>query len=123
MKAAMDIGTNSTRLLIATPEKIIHQETTITRIGEGLKEHQRIQDEPLARPVLCGTIVVLKKYKQILTDYALDEPGSHFLVADSFIFQLHFQLVDNLFLLIDFYTALPREKYQEKDTDDANGFF
>ncbi len=78
MKAAMDIGTNSTRLLIATPEKIIHQETTITRIGEGLKEHQRIQDEPLAR-----TIVVLKKYKQILTDYALDEPGSHFLVATS----------------------------------------
>jgi exopolyphosphatase/guanosine-5'-triphosphate,3'-diphosphate pyrophosphatase len=78
MKAAMDIGTNSTRLLIGTPEKIIHQETTITRIGEGLKEHRRIQDEPLAR-----TIRVLKKYKQILADYALDNPGSHFLVATS----------------------------------------
>ncbi|NCC82190.1 MAG: Ppx/GppA family phosphatase [Clostridia bacterium] len=78
MKAAMDIGTNSTRLLIATPEKIIHQETTITRIGEGLKEHQLIQDEPLAR-----TIRVLKKYKETLVNYGLDNPGSHFLVATS----------------------------------------
>lgn len=78
MKAAMDIGTNSTRLLIGTPEKIIHQETTITRIGEGLKEHQLIQDEPLAR-----TIRVLKKYKETLVNYGLDNPGSHFLVATS----------------------------------------
>ena len=64
MKAAMDIGTNSTRLLIVDGNQIIHQETTITRIGEGLKDSGRIQDEPLAR-----TIQVLKKYQEVLISY------------------------------------------------------
>ena len=64
MKAAMDIGTNSTRLLIMDGNQIIHQETTITRIGEGLKDSGRIQDEPLAR-----TIQVLKKYQEVLISF------------------------------------------------------
>ncbi len=77
IRAAMDIGTNSTRLLIATPEKIIHQETNITRIGEGLKEHNLIQDIPLSR-----TIKVLKKYKEKISEYKI-EGGDYFLVATS----------------------------------------
>jgi len=79
IRAAMDIGTNSTRLLIAAGDEIIHQETTITRIGEGLKDSQKIQPEPLAR-----TIKVLKSYKEKIAEIAeFSKTQKYSLVATS----------------------------------------
>lgn len=75
MRGSLDIGTNSTRLLILSKDEVIHQETAITRIGQGLKEYGTIQEEPLKR-----TIKVLKKYKEKLISLKVDD---YHLVATS----------------------------------------
>ncbi len=67
-QVAMDIGTNSTRLLILSQGKILHQELAITRIGQGLKEFGKIQKEPLER-----TIKALKKYKEKISTYKIEK--------------------------------------------------
>lgn len=68
VQVAMDIGTNSTRLLILSQGKILHQELTITRIGQGLKEFGKIQEVPLER-----TIKALKKYKEKFSTYKVEK--------------------------------------------------
>lgn len=73
-KAALDIGTNSTRLLIAEKDskdnsyRIILQSSAITRIGEGMKDDKTIKDQPLAR-----TIEALLDYRRILADYQVSD--------------------------------------------------
>ena len=51
--AAVDLGTNSTRLLIADVYDgrldAVHRETTITRLGEGVDERRRLLPVPIAR--------------------------------------------------------------------------
>ena len=51
--AAVDLGTNSTRLLVADVEDgrvdAVHRETTITRLGEGVDERRRLLPVPVAR--------------------------------------------------------------------------
>jgi exopolyphosphatase / guanosine-5'-triphosphate,3'-diphosphate pyrophosphatase len=51
--AAVDIGTNSTRLLVADVDDgrvdEIHRETTITRLGEGVDEQRRLLPVPIDR--------------------------------------------------------------------------
>ena len=50
--AAVDIGTNSTRLLVADVDDGIadvHRETRITRLGEGVDERRRLLPVPIAR--------------------------------------------------------------------------
>lgn len=60
--AVIDIGTNSTRLLIADVEneevKVLHAELATTRLGE------RIGEGHLLRKAIDRTITVLKKYRQ-----------------------------------------------------------
>src|SRR5438270_7652724 len=51
--AAIDLGTNSTRLLVAdvVDERVdeLHRETRITRLGEGVDERRRLLPVPIAR--------------------------------------------------------------------------
>src|SRR5690348_15162170 len=52
--AAIDLGTNSTRLLVAEVEdgrigQELHRETRITRLGEGVDERKRLLPVPIAR--------------------------------------------------------------------------
>ena len=55
--AAVDLGTNSTRLLVAdvTDGKVdeLVRETVITRLGEGVDERRRLLPEPIARVRNC----------------------------------------------------------------------
>ena len=73
----MDIGTNSTRLLVAevgdsqrlhSKARIIMQQIRITRIGEGMKTDRRIKEEPLER-----TIAALKEYRRILEENQVED--------------------------------------------------
>src|SRR5437764_14335856 len=51
--AAVDIGTNSTRLLVADVDRgqigDVERATRITRLGEGVDERRRLLPEPIAR--------------------------------------------------------------------------
>ncbi len=55
--AAVDLGTNSTRLLVADVEdgrlEELHRETRITRLGEGVDERRRLLPVPIARVRNC----------------------------------------------------------------------
>jgi exopolyphosphatase/guanosine-5'-triphosphate,3'-diphosphate pyrophosphatase len=66
--AAIDIGTNSTRLLISSYEsgkfKPIVREMEITRIGKGIKDCGSISDAQAAL-----TINILKKYKRLIDKF------------------------------------------------------
>ena len=66
--AAIDIGTNSTRLLISRfeNEKFIPliREMQITRLGKGIKDSGSILDESAK-----NTIKVLKKYKKLINEF------------------------------------------------------
>src|ERR671927_491659 len=59
--AAVDLGTNTTRLLVADVQDgrlhEIHRETRITRLGEGVDERRRLLPLPVAR------------VRNVLTDY------------------------------------------------------
>jgi exopolyphosphatase / guanosine-5'-triphosphate,3'-diphosphate pyrophosphatase len=59
--AAIDLGTNSTRLLIADVEKgrlaEVDRDTTVTRLGEGVDERRRLLPLPITR------------VRNVLTDY------------------------------------------------------
>lgn len=68
IRAAMDIGTNSVRLLVGKRQgasfSILEQHAHITRIGEGMKATGEIQTVPLDR-----TIQAILGYKEILSGY------------------------------------------------------
>jgi exopolyphosphatase / guanosine-5'-triphosphate,3'-diphosphate pyrophosphatase len=55
--AAVDLGTNSTRLLVADVEggrvDEVHRETQITRLGEGVDQRRRLLPAPVARVRNC----------------------------------------------------------------------
>jgi exopolyphosphatase / guanosine-5'-triphosphate,3'-diphosphate pyrophosphatase len=57
--AAVDLGTNSTRLLVADvvdgQVEELARETVITRLGEGVDERRRLLPEPIARVRNCLT--------------------------------------------------------------------
>jgi exopolyphosphatase / guanosine-5'-triphosphate,3'-diphosphate pyrophosphatase len=61
--AAVDLGTNSTRLLVAdvTGDRLseLHRETRVTRLGEGVDERRRLLPLPIAR------------VRNVLSDYRL----------------------------------------------------
>jgi exopolyphosphatase/guanosine-5'-triphosphate,3'-diphosphate pyrophosphatase len=69
--AAIDIGTNSCRLLIAdvSPEGLrpLHRETRTTRVGEGLKNTIRIRKDVIERNIYC-----LEAFKNTVEEKAVD---------------------------------------------------
>ena len=67
--AAIDLGTNSCRLVIATPTpssfRIVETYSKITRLGEGI-----INDNQLSRLAIKRTIAALKVCSGVLAEYA-----------------------------------------------------
>jgi exopolyphosphatase/guanosine-5'-triphosphate,3'-diphosphate pyrophosphatase len=61
--AAVDIGTNSTRLLIADGTRELARESVVTRLGEGVDRSGRLGDEPQRR-----VLDVLRRYKTQIGD-------------------------------------------------------
>jgi exopolyphosphatase / guanosine-5'-triphosphate,3'-diphosphate pyrophosphatase len=64
--ASIDIGTNSTRVLVARPAgngklDIVDRRNTITRLGQGVGASGRLADEAVARTLAC-----LRGYREIL---------------------------------------------------------
>lgn len=54
--AAVDVGTNSTRLLVAEatdPLRIVQREMRITRLGQGVDANRRLDDAALVRTLDC----------------------------------------------------------------------
>ena len=67
--AAIDLGTNSCRLVIASPTpasfRIVETFSKITRLGEGI-----INDNELSRPAMRRTINALKVCAGVIEEYA-----------------------------------------------------
>lgn len=67
--AAIDLGTNSCRLVIASPTpssfKIVETFSKVTRLGEGI-----INDNELSRPAIRRTISALKVCAGVLEEYS-----------------------------------------------------
>lgn len=67
--AAIDLGTNSCRLVIATPTptsfRIVETFSKITRLGEGI-----IQENELSRAAIKRTVAALKVCSGVLNEYA-----------------------------------------------------
>ena len=67
--AAIDLGTNSCRLVIATPTptsfRVVETFSKITRLGEGI-----IQDNELSRVAVRRTVNALKVCAGVLAEYA-----------------------------------------------------
>jgi exopolyphosphatase / guanosine-5'-triphosphate,3'-diphosphate pyrophosphatase len=53
--AAVDIGTNSTRLLVAQGTRRLERRAVITRLGAGVARSGRFEDDAVARTVSCLT--------------------------------------------------------------------
>jgi exopolyphosphatase/guanosine-5'-triphosphate,3'-diphosphate pyrophosphatase len=69
--AAIDLGTNSTRLLVADVDtgriREVDRETTVTRLGEGVDERRRLLPVPVAR-----TRNVLSDYRRALESHGAE---------------------------------------------------
>ena len=62
--AAVDCGTNSTRLLVVGPRGDVRtREMTITRLGQGVDASHRLEAEAMER-----TFTVLRTYRAIMED-------------------------------------------------------
>jgi exopolyphosphatase/guanosine-5'-triphosphate,3'-diphosphate pyrophosphatase len=65
--AAVDIGTNSVRLLVADVEgsrsTTVDRRTRITRLGQGVNQTRRLDPDAIAR-----TVDVIREYQQAITD-------------------------------------------------------
>ncbi len=61
--AAVDCGTNSTRLLVSDGTKPFERLMRITRLGEGVDEHGRLAPEAIER-----TVTVLREFRQVIDD-------------------------------------------------------
>lgn len=68
MLAAIDCGTNSTRLLVARPDgRAVDRLARITRLGQGVDATGRLADEAVAR-----TVAVLEEYRQVMDRHGVE---------------------------------------------------
>jgi len=69
--ASLDIGTNSTRVLVARPVDgkldILDRRNTITRLGQGVGANGRLADEAVERTLAC-----LRDYRAILDEHGVE---------------------------------------------------
>lgn len=78
--AAIDLGTNSCRLVIATPTptafRVVETFSKITRLGEGI-----INNNELSRPAVRRTVAALKVCAGVLAEYAPIHKGRYVATA------------------------------------------
>jgi exopolyphosphatase/guanosine-5'-triphosphate,3'-diphosphate pyrophosphatase len=69
--AAVDIGTNSTRLLVADRDGKdlvpVERRTTITRLGQGVNEHRSLRPDAIER-----TLATLRDYRKVIDDLGVE---------------------------------------------------
>ena len=65
--AAVDCGTNSTRLLVTDGERPLERRMTITRLGQGVDATRRLAPEALER-----TVAVLRDYRAVMDHHGVD---------------------------------------------------
>ena len=77
LRASIDIGTNSCRLLIAEVEKDnenitfkkeIYKDLEIVKLGEDVNKNKFLKEEAIERTLKC-----LKKYRKIIDKYSIEE--------------------------------------------------
>jgi exopolyphosphatase/guanosine-5'-triphosphate,3'-diphosphate pyrophosphatase len=66
--AALDCGTNSTRLLISDGERTLERLIRITRLGQGVDKNRALAPEAIAR-----TVAVLEEYRSVMDKYAVEK--------------------------------------------------
>jgi exopolyphosphatase / guanosine-5'-triphosphate,3'-diphosphate pyrophosphatase len=67
MKAAIDCGTNSVRLLVSDGTTQVERLMRITRLGQGVDRTGRLDPEAVAR-----TLAVLREYREVMDRYEVD---------------------------------------------------
>ena len=65
--AAVDCGTNSTRLLVTDGERPLERRMTITRLGQGVDAARRLAPEAVER-----TVTVLRDYRAVMDRHGVD---------------------------------------------------
>jgi exopolyphosphatase / guanosine-5'-triphosphate,3'-diphosphate pyrophosphatase len=66
--AAIDCGTNSTRLLVVGADgRTVERLMRITRLGEGVDQHKRLAPEAIAR-----TVAVLEEYRKVMDGFGVE---------------------------------------------------
>ena len=69
--AAVDIGTNSTRLLVADRDgatlTTVDRRTTITRLGQGVNETRALHPDAIER-----TLAALREYRKVIDDLSVE---------------------------------------------------
>lgn len=81
--AAIDCGTNSTRLLVAEIDSVgqlitIERLMRITRLGQGVDTSGRLAPDAIGR-----TVTVLEEYRKVLDDLGVTDPGAIRMTATS----------------------------------------
>ena len=64
--AAIDMGTNSTRLLVHDGEQTLERLMTITRLGQDVDRTGRLADEAIERVITC-----LRSYKAVMDRFGV----------------------------------------------------
>ena len=65
--AAIDIGTNTTRLLIRDGDRTLVRSEVITRLGQGVDRSRRLDEAAIAR-----TIATLRDYRALIDEHRVD---------------------------------------------------
>ncbi|MCH1435927.1 MAG: exopolyphosphatase, partial [Acidimicrobiales bacterium] len=64
--AAIDLGTNSTRLLVHDGERVLDRLMTITRLGQDVDRTGRLADEAIERVIDC-----LRNYRTVMDQHGV----------------------------------------------------
>lgn len=59
--ASIDLGTNTCLLLVLDGEKVLHDESNVVRLGQGVDQNKKLHPEAMERTFQC-----LKKYAEIV---------------------------------------------------------
>ncbi len=66
--AAVDCGTNSTRLLVSDGERTLERLMTITRLGQGVDSSRRLAPEAIER-----TVAALRRYREVMDRFGVEK--------------------------------------------------
>ena len=80
--AAIDMGTNSTRLLVHDGEHTIERLMTITRLGQDVDRTGRLADEAIERVLSC-----LRTYKSVMDQHGVTRVAAKGLPLDPNVHQ------------------------------------